>query len=215
VEAHVSSRFESLTGTVDRPFPEYDAPPADPMDLVRGWVRSAVEEGVREPLALALATSDGRGHVSNRIVAIVDVSGEGLLFTSHSTSRKGQEIAETGWASGVLYWRETGQQLIVSGPVGPVPEPESERLWFARATPLHAMTTVSRQSEPIEDLAEMRTEGERLAAAGVPLPRPARFVGYRLVPSTVEFWSAASDRLHRRLRYERDRTGWRTVRLQP
>jgi pyridoxamine-phosphate oxidase len=214
-EAHVSSRFESLTGTVDRPFPEYDAPPPEPMELMRCWIRSAVDEGVREPLALALATSDGRGHVSNRIVAIVDVSGDGLVFTSHSTSRKGREIAETGWASGVLYWRETGQQLIVSGPVEPVPEHESERLWFARAAPLHAMTTVSRQSEPIDDVARLRAEAERLAAAGGPLPRPSRFVGYRLAPATVEFWSAASSRLHRRLRYDRDRTGWRAVRLQP
>ena len=211
----MSSRFESLTGTVDRPFPEHDTPPAEPMGLVQSWIRSAVDEGVREPLALALATSDGHGHVSNRIVAIVNVSGEGLVFTSHSTSRKGREIAATGWASGVLYWRETGQQLIVSGPVEPVPEPESDRLWFARATPLHAMTTVSWQSEPIDDVDRMRAEADRLAAVGGPLPRPPRFVGYRLVPSAVEFWSAASDRLHRRLRYDRDRTGWRAVRLQP
>lgn len=214
-EAYVTSRFESLTGAVDRPFPEYDAPPAEPMDLVRGWIRSAVDEGVREPLALALATSDGRGRVSNRIVAIVDVSPEGLVFTSHSTSRKGREIAETGWASGVLYWRETGQQLVVSGPVEALPDPESERLWFARATPLHAMTTASRQSEPIDDVAGLAAEAERLAAADGPLPRPPRFVGYRLTPAAVEFWSAASNRLHRRLRYDRNGAGWHAVRLQP
>ncbi|HEY0804664.1 MAG TPA: pyridoxine 5'-phosphate oxidase C-terminal domain-containing protein [Pseudonocardiaceae bacterium] len=47
------------------------------------------------------------------------------------------------------------------------------------------------------------------------LPRPARFVGYRLEPAAVEFWSASSDRLHRRLRYDRDGSGWTIVRLQP
>jgi pyridoxine/pyridoxamine 5'-phosphate oxidase len=91
---------------------------------------------------------------------------------------------------------------------------ESDELWFARATPLHAMSTVSRQSEPLAHPAVLRAEAARLGEIGV-LPRPARFAGYRLTPAAVEFWSASSDRLHRRLRYDRDGSGWTVVRLQP
>ncbi|HET6356179.1 phenazine biosynthesis FMN-dependent oxidase PhzG [Streptomyces sp.] len=211
----MSSRFESLTGVVDGAFPEYDMPPAEPMDLVRRWVSSAVEAGVREPLALALATADRRGHASSRTVSVVDLSARGMVFTSHSTSQKGREIAETGWASGLLYWRETGQQLAVSGPVVLLSKAEADRLWAARPVPLHAMTTASWQSEPIDDIALLRAEADRLSADGSPLPRPERFAGYRLEPATVEFWSAAESRLHRRLRYDRTSAGWRTVRLQP
>lgn len=211
----MSSRFESLTGQTDRAFPEYDQPPAEPMELARRWVSSAVEAGVREPLALALATAGSDGRPSNRTVSIVDVSTRGVVFTSHSTSQKGREIAESGWASGLLYWRETGEQLIVSGPVVLLPDTEADRLWAARATPLHAMSTASRQSDPLGDVSLLRAEAARLTASGSPLPRPARFAGYRLEPATVEFWSAASDRLHRRLRYDRTPSGWRAVRLQP
>ncbi|MFC4010185.1 phenazine biosynthesis FMN-dependent oxidase PhzG [Nonomuraea purpurea] len=211
----MSSRFESLTGLTDRSFPEYDTPPAEPLGLVRAWIKAATEAGVREPLALALATADRRGHASTRMVAVVDVSARGVIFTTHSTSQKGREIAETGWGSGVLYWRETGQQLIVSGPVGQLPEPESDLLWAARPTPLHAMTTVSRQSEPLRDPGGLLSEAELLAADEVPLPRPVRFAGYCLEPASVEFWSAAASRLHRRLRYDKTATGWRTTRLQP
>ncbi|KAA9374234.1 phenazine biosynthesis FMN-dependent oxidase PhzG [Microbispora amethystogenes] len=211
----MSSRFESLTGAIDPAFPEYDMPPAEPMVLARQWIASAVEEGVREPLALALATADRGGRASSRMVAVIDVSDRGLVFTSHSTSRKGREIAETGWGSGLLYWRETAQQLIFSGPVVMLPEPEAERLWNARPVPLHAMSAVSRQSEPLEDVAGLRAEAERLASYATPLPRPARFAGYRLEPAAVEFWSADADRLHRRLRYDRDPSGWHISRLQP
>ncbi|GHC70476.1 pyridoxamine 5'-phosphate oxidase [Nocardiopsis terrae] len=211
----MSSRFETLTGVTDRGFAEYEAPPAAPMSLVRQWIEAAREEKVREPLSLALATADARGRASNRMVTVVELSGQGLVFTSHSSSQKGKEIAATGWASGLLYWRENARQLIVSGPVETLPEAESDRLWAARAAPLHPMTTVSRQSDPLDDADRLLARAGELAKNGVPLPRPERFVGYHLKPDVVEFWAADPGRLHRRLRYDRTAEGWSTVRLQP
>ncbi|MFE9402147.1 phenazine biosynthesis FMN-dependent oxidase PhzG [Streptomyces sp. NPDC006530] len=210
-----ASGFESLSGKVDLPFPEYDKPPAEPLQLVRDWLAQARDSGVREPTAMALATADSRGRASNRTIAITDVTDLGLVFTSHSCSQKGREIAATGWASGLLYWRETGQQIILSGPVVPLSEAESDALWSARAIPLHAMSTVTEQSEPLEDVEALRTRARGLELTGSPQPRPEFFVGYRLQPDVVEFWSASSDRLHRRLRYDRVAQEWRTSRLQP
>ncbi len=210
-----SSRFESLGGVVDLDFPEYDRPPTHPLDLVRSWLEEAVERGVREPRALALATADVRGIASNRIVVIISITDQGLVFASHSGSQKGREMAATGWASGLLYWRETGQQLILSGPVTPVPECESDALWEARPIPLHAMSSVSHQSAPLADVAALRAEAFELEMLNRALPRPDSFVGYCLRPAVVEFWCAASDRLHRRLRYDLGPDGWQTSRLQP
>lgn len=210
-----SSRFESLGGAVDLDFPEYDRPPAQPLDLVRSWLEDAVERGVREPRALALATADARGIASNRIVVIISITDRGLVFASHSGSQKGREIAATGWASGLLYWRETGQQLILSGPVTPLPEDESAALWSARPIPLHAMSSVSHQSAPLTDVAALRAQALELELLDRALPRPDSYVGYCLRPAVVEFWSAASDRLHRRLRYDLGPDGWQTNRLQP
>lgn len=210
-----ASGYESLSGKVDLPFPEYDKPPAEPLQLVRSWLSQAREIGVREPTALALATADSRGRASNRMVAIIDVTDLGLVFSSHSCSQKGREIAATGWASGLLYWRETGQQIIISGPVELLPDAESDALWSARPIPLHAMSTVTEQSEPLEDVEALRARARSLELTGEPQPRPEFFVGYRLRPDVVEFWSASSDRLHRRLRYDRDSPEWRTSRLQP
>lgn len=210
-----SSQFESLKGIVDLDFPEYDRPPAEPINLLRKWVEEAEVIGIREPKALALATADSMAIASNRIVVVISISERGLVFASHSDSQKGREIAMTHWASGLLYWRETGQQLIVSGEVKPLMEPESDALWARRPIPLHAMSSVSNQSAPLLDVKALRTEASDLQIQNQALPRPESYVGYCLSPSVVEFWCAASDRLHRRLRYDLSPDGWQASRLQP
>jgi dihydrophenazinedicarboxylate synthase len=47
--------------------PEYETPPPESLGLVRRWTAKAVERGVREPRAMALATATPDGRASNRM----------------------------------------------------------------------------------------------------------------------------------------------------
>ncbi|MFD3924308.1 phenazine biosynthesis FMN-dependent oxidase PhzG [Streptomyces sp. NPDC058595] len=210
-----ASRSESLTGSLDFVFKEYDDAPADPVPVLRDWLAYAYEHGVREPKAMALATANAAGQASTRIVVLNRVTDDGFVFETHATSRKGRDIAETGWVSGVLYWRETSQQITVSGPVRQLSDTESDALWHARPPAAHPMTTVSRQSEPLGDRAAVLAEAERLHDVPGPLPRPERYRGYQVAAARIEFWYARHDRLHQRLSYERTADGWVATRLQP
>ncbi|MFD6619285.1 phenazine biosynthesis FMN-dependent oxidase PhzG [Streptomyces albidoflavus] len=213
-----SEASESLTATRTVPFPEYADPPAEPMQLLATWLERAAALGVREPRALALATADARGRTSSRIVVLGPLTPEGLDFVTHASSRKGRELAENPWASGVLYWRETSQQITAAGPVHRLPDDQAEARWHERPVFTHAMSTASRQSGPLDNpaaVAELRARARALGVPRRPLPRPGRFAAYRLVPASVEFWSAGTDRLHERLCYERTAGGWRASRLQP
>ncbi|WP_405673801.1 phenazine biosynthesis FMN-dependent oxidase PhzG [Streptomyces canus] len=202
--------------TLPRPAEEFTTSPAEPMELLQAWFDSAVANAIREPGALALATVDARGHASNRIVQVLEVRSTGLVFASHSDSRKGRDLAETAWASGVFYWREAGRQLSVSGPTRPLPDEESEALWAARPVNTHPMSVAAHQSAPLLDEDALRKQARELGRDGSALPRPDRWLGYLLEPASVEFWQAdPQDRLHLRLRYERDGSSWRTDRLQP
>ncbi|MFD5899616.1 MULTISPECIES: phenazine biosynthesis FMN-dependent oxidase PhzG [unclassified Streptomyces] len=212
------TRSETLTATTETHFPEFFAPPPEPMGLLTSWLENSVTHGVREPRALALATADAQGRTSSRIVAINAVTDDGIVLITHSGSRKGRELAENPWASGVLYWRETSQQITLAGPVHLLPDADAEARWFARPLFTHAMTTASRQSRPLEDLGqfdELRARALELGTPQRPLPRPATFVAFRLEPASVEFWANGTDRLHERLRYDREGDTWRTSRLQP
>jgi pyridoxamine 5'-phosphate oxidase len=65
-----------------------------------------------------------------------------------------------------------------------------------------------------------RAELERLYAEarerfGEDVPLPPTWGGFRLVPEAYEFWEHGDDRLHDRVRYERQGDGWTRARLAP
>lgn len=192
----------------------FDAPPRDPVPLLRSWFEHAIENSASEPGAMALATAGASGWPSNRIIQVLEIRPDGLVFATHAGSPKGKDIAETGWASGVFYWRETKRQAIVSGIVEPLPDHDSDILWATRPVESHAMSTVSSQSATLEDEEALRSHALDARKAGA-LPRPKGWLGYLLQPSAVEFWQFAPDRLYKRLRYEATASDWTSRRLQP
>jgi pyridoxamine 5'-phosphate oxidase len=193
--------------------PEFTVPPADPIPLLRDWFALAIARDVDEPNAIALSTVAANGRPSSRMVHVHRITHRGLVVTSHTNSRKGQEIDQTRQWSGVTYWRETNQQITFGGHVEPADSGLSDVLWRQGPAPVRAMAVTTAQSEPLADqkslLLRARTR-QRL-----PLPRPRTWVAHHLVITEVEFWQSSPDALHRRLRYDLTDSGWRSVRLQP
>ncbi|XSS66288.1 phenazine biosynthesis FMN-dependent oxidase PhzG [Pseudomonas sp. B11] len=206
---------ESLTGTLDAPFPEYQTLPEDPMGVLRNWLERARRVGIREPKALALATADSQGRPSTRIVVISEITDKGLVFSTHAGSQKGRELTQNPWASGVLYWRETSQQIILNGRAIRQPDSKADAAWLNRPYATHPMSSVSRQSEDLKDIQAMRDAANQLADIEGPLPRPEGYCVFELQLESLEFWGNGQERLHERLRYDRCDAGWQVRRLQP
>ncbi len=205
----------SVTGTIDLALPEFETPPADPMPLLVSWVDAAEKLGVREPYNVAIATTDDDGDVTNRFVLAKVFDRDGMTFATNTSSAKGRQLTAHPRAAAVLYWRETRQQVRLTGPVEVLTSAESDDIWVDRSVESQAAATASLQSEPLPDDAEYRAEATKLAEPGIPLPRPDDWNGYRLRPDSIEFWHGGADRMHRRLRYDRDASGWRHERLYP
>jgi pyridoxamine 5'-phosphate oxidase len=47
------------------------------------------------------------------------------------------------------------------------------------------------------------------------VPRPAHWGGYRLLPTSIEFWQGRNGRLHDRFRYRVAAGSWRIEQLAP
>jgi pyridoxamine 5'-phosphate oxidase len=157
-----------------------------------------------EEVPMVLAT-DGP---AARAVVLEGFDERGFCFWTSSESPTGRQLAATPRAA--LVWLWDGRQARVEGTVEPLPDEENERHWRERdgKRPLAAF----RQSEPVGSREELLAKLD-----GVPEdpPRPAFWVGYRVVPERFEFWSVDEDFVHDRFEYVRDGGGWRRTRLQP
>ncbi|HCE7195576.1 TPA: phenazine biosynthesis FMN-dependent oxidase PhzG, partial [Pseudomonas aeruginosa] len=127
----------------------------------------------------------------------------------HADSQKGRELAQNPWASGVLYWRESSQQIILNGRAERLPDERADAQWLSRPYQTHPMSIASRQSETLADIHALRAEARRLAETDGPLPRPPGYCLFELCLESVEFWGNGTERLHERLRYDRDEGGWK------
>ena len=75
----------------------------------------------------------------------------------------------------------------------------------------------SAQSSVVASRAELEQQVRVVADrfAGMDVPAPPNWGGYRLRPETVEFWQGRPDRLHDRLRHRLVDGSWIVERLAP
>jgi pyridoxamine 5'-phosphate oxidase len=188
----------------------------DPVQLLAAWLdegRTAVP--YQDAMTLATATPDGRP--SARVVLLRGIDERGITFFTNRTSRKGEELRANPRAAAVVHWWELGRQVRIEGSVEETTDVESHAYWQTRPRGSQLAAWASQQSRPLssrEELDERVSEMEqRFANEDVPLP--PFWGGYRILPTSVEFWTHRDDRLHDRVRYVREAEGWRAERLAP
>ena len=205
-----------LAGDAGILLPDAIDAPADPGVLIAEGLALARRRGVPEALAATLATATPDGIPSSRTLRLAGLTADGVVFGTSSASRKGRDLAANPRASVTVYWRELALQLRLDGPVETLDPAASDALFADRPPAARAATVASRQDAPLGDLAELRDRAQALLADGRTIAREPDWLGYRLVPSSIEFWQASPDRLHRRLHYERSAAGdWAVRGLQP
>jgi pyridoxamine 5'-phosphate oxidase len=180
------------------------------------WFEEALQAGAIEPTAMTLATCDGKGRPSARIVLLKGYDERGFVFYTNYQSRKGTELAGNPYASLLFFWPSLERQVRIEGRVGKVSAEESNAYYDSRPLGSRIGAWASPQSQPISRGAlEARTR-EFAQSLGEHPPRPEHWGGYRLEPDRVEFWQGRPSRLHDRLVFHKDeQQQWTSVRLAP
>jgi pyridoxamine 5'-phosphate oxidase len=188
----------------------------NPLDRLREWYAGAVDAGVVEPEAMALATATPTGAPSVRFVLLKGIDARGVLFYTNYESRKGRELAGNPRAAIAILWKPLERQVRLEGTVETLSALESDSYFASRSRGSRLGAWASVQSVEIPDRAWL---DERLAAADAEypndVPRPPYWGGYRLVPDRVEFWEGRPDRLHDREELSLEGAVWRSRRLSP
>lgn len=201
----------------EQPSFDIEGAPEHPAELFLDWLATAIDAGVLEPHAMVLSTVDEEGRPSSRALIVKDVSDGRLRFATSRTSRKGRELAESPWAAANFHWREQGRQVRLRGRVEEAGPEVSARDFLARPEGSRIASAVGRQSEELEDPADLEDalQDARERLTGEPDAVAADWAVYDLIPDEVEFWQADSERKHLRLRYRLSRGRWERKRLWP
>lgn len=188
-----------------------------PLDLFERWLNDALNAGIPDHNAMALATV-GTGSISCRIVLLRSFSTAGFVFHTNYNSRKAMDLERDPRAALTLFWPSLERQVRIEGRAEHI-EPEASDAYFAsrpRESRIGAWS--SDQSRLVADRAAIEERHARWTErfADKEVPRPEHWGGIRVRPVRIEFWQGGADRLHDRIAFEHFADGsWQRMRLQP
>ncbi len=198
-----------------------DPAPEDPFPLVESWLDDARASGKYDDHnAMALATVGAGGVPSVRIVLCkgVEAPRGAITFFTNYHSRKGRELEANPNASVVFHWPHATRQVRIEGVVEQLTSAENDAYFASRPLISRLGAVVSQQSQPLarrSDLLSTAIETAARVAVGHELVRPQHWGGFRLTARAVELWAGVDGRLHERVRWERQASGWTHTFLSP
>lgn len=208
---------ESVSPTVA--LPDTLSQDLEPVAFFARWMADAEAAEPNDPNAMALATVDATGLPDVRMVLLKGFDDRGFTFFTNLESQKGEELKANPRAALCFHWKSLRRQIRVRGDVHEVSVQEADDYFATRARDSRIGAWASKQSRPLEGrfALEAAVAREALRYVAGPVPRPPHWSGFRIVPSSLEFWQDRPFRLHDRLVFQRtaDGTGWTKTRLYP
>ena len=189
---------------------------ADPFVQFGNWFEEYRNSGPLEPNAFVLSTVDANGTPSSRVVLLKGFDPSGLVFFTNYESKKARDLDANPNAALNFFWPELERQVRVSGVAEKTSVEESEAYFESRPMASRIGAWASKQSGILSERKELEERVNEIKDRfGDQVPCPPFWGGYRIVPTSFEFWQGRPSRLHDRICYEKSDLGWRVFRLYP
>ncbi|MND60335.1 Pyridoxine/pyridoxamine 5'-phosphate oxidase [compost metagenome] len=192
---------------------------SEPFALFARWLKDAEASEPNDPNAVAVATVDEHGLPNVRMVLLKGFDEHGFVFYTNFESQKGQEILGQKKAAMCFHWKSLRRQVRIRGPVEVVTDAEADAYYASRPRGSRIGAWASKQSRPLEGRFALEKSVAEYAAryAIGEIPRPSYWSGFRIRPTSIEFWHDRQFRLHDRVEFRRDDPSgnWNKVRMYP
>jgi pyridoxamine 5'-phosphate oxidase len=209
--------IEVFTGRLAQFDPE--AAPDEPVELFLEWLREAIAAGAPDPHSMTVSTVDEDGRPDARVLILKNVDARGWQFGAQLISPKGRQLTGRPHAALTFYWPDLGRQVRVRGAALAESAEDSAADLLARSPSARAEALLERQSSHLDSLETHATERKAalVRVEADPSLITPQWKLYTVAATEIEFWQAARDRNHKRLRYERDAEdgSWRRHLLWP
>lgn len=189
----------------------------DPIQQFSLWFGEALKAELLDTNAMTLATASRDGVPAARIVLLKGFDEAGFVFFTNYESAKARDLEDNPRACLLMFWAVLERQVRITGRVARTSSEESETYFRSRPFESQIGAWASAQSQKVNERAVLEARYAELAAkyAGMPVPLPPFWGGYRVAPESIEFWQGRKSRLHDRLLYKRRDGQWERSRLAP
>ena len=191
----------------------------NPIELFNEWFNEAKKTEIKDPNALALATSNKDGAPSARIVLLKGFNQNGFVIYTNLDSKKSIDIKSNPKASMCFHWKSLLRQIRITGQITKVPDEDADLYFKSREYESRIGAWASKQSSVLKNREELYQEIENYKkkySDKKKVPRPSNWSGWNLNPNEVEFWLDGKNRIHQRLKYIKSQNGiWNRSLLSP
>ncbi|MBC7753894.1 MAG: pyridoxamine 5'-phosphate oxidase [Moraxellaceae bacterium] len=166
--------------------------------------------GLENHNAMALTTVKNEQPVS-RMVLFKGLVRNGFSFYTHYDGRKGSHIKKNNHVAAVFYWPYLDHQINIQGQALQLTSEESDFYYRSRPRLSQIGAWASDQSEVLisREHFESKVQFFEEKFKGMDIPRPAKWGGFRIVPTEIEFWFQREGRLHDRFVYQVEAQDWK------
>ncbi len=190
----------------------------DPIIQFEQWFKEALKTDIKDPSAMSLATANKLGEISLRTVLLKIYDQQGFVFFTNYESTKSRHIAENPNVALLFPWLDQDRQVKIIGQASKIPTNESLQYFVSRPRGSQLGAWVSQQSSVISSrtllMSKLDEIKKRFADGDITLPD--FWGGYRVKPTSIEFWQGQPDRLHDRFIYQQQTDNdWKISRLAP
>ncbi|KAI4481455.1 hypothetical protein M0804_009575 [Polistes exclamans] len=216
-DTKVSEEFSDLSridGIVD-----------DPLDLFRSWHKESRKYKYNLPDVFCLATTSKDNKVAARNVVLREFDNDGFVLVTDQRSRKASELDSVPQAALCFVWlyiNDKGQniarQVRVEGPMKKLKQSEFKHLYDREPLFCKIRSHLCHQDKEV-DWDELKRRHDQILEeyrrGENELPMPDHFIGYKLLPTMVEFYYARDELIGDRVQYNRNSLteGWQHRRL--
>ncbi|KGY10070.1 MULTISPECIES: pyridoxamine 5'-phosphate oxidase [Vibrio] len=190
---------------------------ADPVQQFDLWLKQAIEAKLTDPTAMTVATVDESGQPFQRIVLLKHVDEQGFVFYTNLGSRKASQIEVNAKVSLHFPWHPMERQVHITGVAEKLSVVENMKYFSSRPKDSQLAAIASKQSSRISargvlegkflELKQKFEKGE--------IPVPSFWGGFRIKPTSIEFWQGGEHRLHDRFLFSKEAEAWHIDRLAP
>ena len=188
----------------------------NPFEQFGVWLEEAINVSSCTINYMTLSTAMKSGP-SSRMMLLKGFTEQGFVFYTGWESKKAKEISENPNVTMLFFWPELERQVVVHGTAEKISESDADRYFKTRPRFSQLSAWASEQSKPILNRQELETKFSQMEKKfkDKEVPRPPYWGGYRVIPSSFEFWQGRENRLNDRILYRKEKNNWMIQRLQP